>query len=342
MVKNTKHQYNLSMDFNPGSQEAFGESEVFLDFQHLLRQAARVDRPVLLIGERGSGKELAASRLHYLSTRWNSPFIALNCAALSPGLIESELFGHERGSFTGAAGQRKGRFEEADGGTLFLDEIGLIPIEVQEKILRAVEYGSFQRVGSSRTVEVNVRIIGATNQDLPSLCEDGLFKRDLLDRLSFEVLFIPPLRERGDDILKLADYFAVKMSRELGRDASSTFSREVCTLISGHSWPGNIRELKNAVERAVYREEGSVIYDLILDPFLNPYMNPTLENSQTRTRVPEWPIDLKEEVSELEELRLSQAMSEADGHQGNAAELLGLSYNQFRGLYRKNLQEEQS
>ncbi|MCK5737326.1 MAG: sigma 54-interacting transcriptional regulator, partial [Spirochaetaceae bacterium] len=205
------------MDFNPGIQEALGESEVFLDFQYQIRQAAGVDRPILLIGERGSGKELAASRLHYLSPRWNSPFVALNCAALSPGLIESELFGHERGSFTGAEGQRKGRFEEADGGTLFLDEIGLIPIEVQEKILRAVEYGSFQRVGSSRTIEVDVRIIGAANQNLPDLCDQGMFKRDLLDRLSFEVLFIPPLRVRGDDILKLADHFALKMSRELGR-----------------------------------------------------------------------------------------------------------------------------
>ena len=255
-------------------QEALGESEVFLDFQRLVGQAARVDRSVLVIGERGSGKELAASRIHFLSSRWNEPFVALNCAALSPGLIESELFGHESGSFTGAAGQRKGRFEEAHGGTLFLDEIGLIPIEVQEKILRAVEYGTFQRVGSSRTVEVDVRIVGATNQDLPALCDSGAFKRDLLDRLSFEVLFIPPLRERGEDIIRLADFFSARMARELGREGIPQFSEEVLRQLLSYSWPGNIRELKNTIERAVYREDGAYIEELILDPFRNPWDNP--------------------------------------------------------------------
>ena len=333
MVKYAKLRYTQAMVNNSGTHDALGESEVFLDFQHMLRQAAGVDRPVMLIGERGSGKELAASRLHYLSNRWNAPFVALNCAALSPGLIESELFGHERGSFTGAAEQRKGRFEEADRGTLFLDEIGLIPIEVQAKILRAVEYGSFQRVGSSRTIEVDVRIIGATNQNLPDLCNRGMFKRDLLDRLSFEVLFLPPLRERGNDILKLADYFAVKMSRELGREASPTFSEHVIRLLVTHPWPGNIRELKNSVERAVYREEGSEISDLILDPFQNPWET----KSENRFPRPEWPVNLKEEIQDLEEQRLLQALEESEGHQGNAAELLSLSYDQFRGLYRKNL-----
>lgn len=326
------------MDYTPVSQEALGESEAFLQFQQLLGLAARVDRPVLVIGERGSGKELAASRLHYLSSRWNAPFVALNCAALSPGLIESELFGHESGSFTGATGQRKGRFEEADSGTLFLDEIGLIPIEVQEKILRAVEYGTFQRVGSSRTVAVNVRIIGATNQDLPALCESGLFKRDLLDRLSFEVLFIPPLRERGDDLLKLADHFAVNMSRELGRDVSPVFSDQVLYRIASHSWPGNVRELKNAVERAVYREEESVINDIIIDPFHNPWTDEEIlesEQSEQKDIQPEWPVDLKAEIRALEEMRLTEAINRAEGHQGKAADLLGLSYDQFRGLYRK-------
>lgn len=330
------------MEFNPGPQEALGESEAFLEFQQLLGRAARVDRSVLVIGERGSGKELAASRLHYLSGRWKAPFIALNCAALSPGLIESELFGHESGSFTGATGLRKGRFEEAHNGSLFLDEIGLIPIEVQEKILRVVEYGTFQRVGSSRTVEVDVRIIGATNQDLPELCSTGMFKRDLLDRLSFEVLFLPPLRERGDDILKLADHFALRMSRELGRDSSPDFSDEIRRVIKNHSWPGNIRELKNAVERAVYREDGPVISQLIIDPFLNPWADNNADIAVAARQFPDpplWPMDLKTEMRNLEELRLNEAMAEAAGHQGKAAELLGLSYDQFRGLYRKGDQE---
>ena len=340
------------MEPSTGTQEALGESEVFLDFQRILGRVARVDRPVLVIGERGSGKELAASRLHYLSSRWNEPFVALNCAALSPGLIESELFGHESGSFTGAQGQRKGRFEEAHGGTLFLDEIGLIPIEVQEKVLRAVEYGTFQRVGSSRTIEVDVRIIGATNQDLPALCDEGAFKRDLLDRLSFEVLFIPPLRERGADIAMLADFFASRMARELGRDSVPLFSEDVLILLMEHDWPGNIRELKNAVERAVYREDGAVISELELNPFRNPWIvrqdgpmpsaggSPPDGSAETGTdsggeRTPPWPRDIKEAVRNLEEIWLRDALAEADGHQGRAAELLGLSYDQFRGLYRK-------
>ena len=184
--------------------EAIGQSEAFLMFQESLSQVATVNRPVLLMGERGTGKELAAMRLHYLSQRWQEPLIALNCAALNPSLIETELFGHEKGAFTGAFQSRKGRFEAAESGTLFLDEIGIIPLEVQEKILRIVEYGSFERVGGSLPVDVDVRLVGATNADLLDLTARGLFKRDLLDRLSFEVLFLPPLREREGDILLLS------------------------------------------------------------------------------------------------------------------------------------------
>jgi len=192
--------------------EALGQSEPFLDFQERLSRVAPVNRPVLLVGERGTGKELAASRLHFLSNRWQGPLVALNCAALSPTLIESELFGYERGAFTGAQQRRVGRFEAADEGTLFLDEIGTIPLEVQEKILRVVEYGTFERVGSPQSVEVDVRIIAATNADLGGLVERGRFKQDLLDRLSFEVLCLPPLRDRREDILLLARHFAAAMA----------------------------------------------------------------------------------------------------------------------------------
>lgn len=332
LVKTAKVIENGNMKYQ--RQEPLGESEAFLEFQRRLGQAARVDRSVLVIGERGSGKELAASRLHFLSSRWNAPFVVLNCAALAPGLIESELFGHESGAFTGARGQKKGRFEEADGGTLFLDEIGLIPLEVQEKILRVVEYGAFQRVGSSHTTAVDVRIIGATNQDLPRLCDDGAFKRDLLDRLSFEVLFIPPLRVRDGDILMLAEHFASRMTRELGRTAAPVFSNAVQTLITRHSWPGNIRELKNTIERAVYREEGSSIQELILDPFSNPWEDAPLgQSGQINGR---WPRDIKAAVRELESRWLDEAMEHTQGHQGKAAELLSLSYDQFRRLYRKH------
>ena len=184
-------------------------------------------RPVLCIGERGTGKELAVSKLHYLSPRWQGPLVALNCAALSPALIESELFGHEEGAFTGATGRRTGRFEAAHGGTLFLDEIAQIPIEVQEKILRVVEYGMFERVGSSQPIQVDVRIVGATNADLMALAAAGRFKRDLLDRLSFDVLLLPPLRERREDILLLANHFAARMTFELvvlGRNNPSLYA----------------------------------------------------------------------------------------------------------------------
>ena len=191
-----------------GMIEALGQSEVFLEFQERLSRVAPVDRPVLLVGERGTGKELAASRLHFLSQRWQGPLVALNCAALAPSLLESELFGYEKGAFTGAVQRRAGRFEAADSGTLFLDEIGNIPLEVQEKILRVVEYSVFERVGSSESVEVDVRIIAATNADLNHLVQKNHFKQDLLDRLSFEVLFVPPLRERQEDIALLAGHFA--------------------------------------------------------------------------------------------------------------------------------------
>ena len=180
-----------------GRTEAIGQSEIFLEFQERLSRIARVNRPALLVGERGSGKELAVSRLHYLSPRWQGPLLALNCAALSPSLIESELFGHEPGAFTGAVGRRAGRFEAADGGTLFLDEIGQLPLEVQEKLLRVVEYASFERVGGSQPIQADVRIIGATNADLAELARQGRFKTDLLDRLSFEVVFVPPCASAG-------------------------------------------------------------------------------------------------------------------------------------------------
>ena len=241
--------------FSSSAGEALGQSEAFLDFQERLARVAPVNRPVLLIGERGTGKELAASRLHFLSKRWQGPFVTLNCATLSPSLIEAELFGYEKGAFTGAEGRRSGRFEAADGGTLFLDEIGSIPLEAQEKILRVVEYGSFERVGSSRPIEVDVRIVGATNVDLAAMAERKDFKRDLLDRLSFEVLFLPPLRYREEDIMLLANHFATRMSFELGRNKIPTFTASVVRALEANSWRGNIRELKNVVERAVHRAD---------------------------------------------------------------------------------------
>ncbi|MGD1823392.1 MAG: phage shock protein operon transcriptional activator [Pleomorphochaeta sp.] len=330
-------------------EKPLGESDIFLKFQRQLSKAAKVNRSVLVIGERGSGKELAAQRLHYLSPRWENSLITVNCAALPPSLIETELFGHESGAFTGAQKARKGRFEEAEGGTLFLDEIGLIPLEVQEKILRVVEYGTFERVGSSKSHKVDVRIIGATNSDLKKLCKEGKFKEDLLDRLSFEVLFLPPLRTRKTDIILLANYFANKMSLECDFNKMPEFSEEVIEKLLRYNWPGNVRELKNVVERAVYRSNSDLINDIVLDPFKNPFQvddekdeseefKEEKQESIENNNLEENNLVLKDYMINKQNFDLQylkQALIEANNNQRQAADLLGLSYDQLRGLYRK-------
>ena len=326
--------------------EALGQSEAFLEFEERLSRIAPVDRPVLLVGERGTGKELAARRLHFLSTRWKGPLVALNCSALTSSLIESELFGYERGAFTGAEKRRAGRFEAADGGTLFLDEIGNIPTEVQEKILRVVEYGVFERVGGSESVEVDVRIIAATNADLVALAEEGQFKQDLLDRLSFEVLFLPPLRERKEDILLLANHFAARMAFELGRKEIPQFTDEAIAALESYSWPGNVRELKNLVERAVYRSDSVLITDIDFNPFRSPYGErrpPIKEHLAIESGKPSFK-DLtdkpfKEAVRELEIRLLQRTLQKTKYNQRKAARALGLTYHQFRGLYRKYIED---
>ncbi len=312
--------------------DAIGESTQFLDFQQSISRVAKIDRPVLFIGERGSGKELAAARLHYLSNRWDKPFITLNCAALNPNLIETELFGHTQGAYTGAGAKRKGRFEEANGGTLFLDEIGLLPMEVQSKILRVVEYGVFEMVGSSEPIKTNVRIIGATNINLKHLADKGEFKADLLDRLSFEVLFLPPLRARKKDIMLLASHFASRIAKELELEGVIEFSDHVIKQINDYSWPGNIRELKNVIERAVYCEETNIINSIKLDPFKNPYQ----ETETTSDSTAEFNLsNFKDDIKKLERNYISEALKQCDNKQKEASELLNITYDQFRGLYRK-------
>jgi psp operon transcriptional activator len=341
----------LGPDISTGiTTEAIGQSDAFFEFQEQIAKVAPIDRPVLLMGERGTGKELAATRLHYLSNRWEGPRITLNCATLPPSLMETELFGHEKGAFTGAIQQRPGRFEMADNGTLFLDEIGNIPMEAQEKILRVVEYGAFERVGGTRPVEVNVRVIGATNADLPALARENQFKQDLLDRLSFEVLFLPPLRERKGDIRFLSDHFARRMAYEIGMDQIPSFSPDAARALEKHTWPGNIRELKNVVERAVYRSASSRIKFIDLDPFQSPYPAENTTNNQRRpgldpakeetpvkeSKTPDLTrLPLKEAVKSLEIDMINRALKNARYHQKKAAAHLGLTYDQFRGLLRK-------
>ena len=251
--------------------ETIGTSESFLFFQQQVARVAGASRPVVLIGERGTGKELAAARIHYLSPRWSGPLIKLNCAALASSVLESELFGHEAGAFTGANRQREGRFESAHGGTLFLDELGLMPLAVQEKLLRVVEYGTFERVGSSEAIGVDVRLVAATSVDLCGLVAEGRFKADLSDRLSFQVLYVPPLRLREGDIVVLANHFAKRFAIELGLKWTPSFNPSAVAELQRYDWPGNVRELKNVVERAVYLSEGPEISLITLNPFNPPF-----------------------------------------------------------------------
>ena len=319
-----------------------GESPAFMEVLEAVSQAAPLNRPVLLIGERGTGKELIADRLHYLSQRWDQPFVKLNCAALTESLLESELFGHEAGSFTGATKQRKGRFEMAHEGTLFLDELANTSLQVQEKILRVIEYGEFERVGGQKAVKVDVRIVAATNEDLPTLVEAGEFRADLLDRLAFDVLTVPPLRAREEDILPLAEHFARRMASELSLDFFPGFSGSAQEKLLGYDWPGNVRELKNVVERAVYRsgEAEDPIDEIVFDPFASPY-RPKTEVAQAddspsaSPSIPKGPLDLKETVKEFEIELLEQGMEAAKFNQRKAAEYLGLTYHQLRGYLRK-------
>jgi len=254
-------------------QPLIGESPIFLEVLEHVSRVAQLNRPVLVIGERGTGKELVAARIHFLSPRWDRPFVKLNCAALAESLLETELFGHEAGSFTGATRRRLGRFELANEGSMFLDELSNTSERVQEKVLRVIEYGELERVGGNDTIRTDVRIIGATNEDLPTLAEQGKFRADLLDRLAFDVITLPPLRERREDIMPLAEHFAVKMSGELGLELFQGFSDSAREGLMDYRWPGNVRELKNVVERAVYSALGDdePISGLIFDPFDSPW-----------------------------------------------------------------------
>jgi len=324
-----------------------GESASFLEMQEHVSVVAPLNKPVLIVGERGTGKELVAARLHFLSRRWEQTFLKINCAAVSETLLEAQLFGHEAGAFTGAVKQRKGFFERADGGTLFLDELANTELSVQEKILRVIEYGEFERLGGSETLSVDVRIVAATNEDLPELARQNRFREDLLDRLAFDVITLPPLRERSEDILVLAEHFAVGMVKELGGERFSGFSDAVTASLLNYPWPGNIRELKNVIERAVYQNGEGVITNLVFNPFDSPYRlsapGPEREaglaasaDSLAALQPSEaGSFDFKSTVKDFEIALLRRALEQNQFNQKKAAETLGLSYHQLRGYLRK-------
>jgi formate hydrogenlyase transcriptional activator len=238
--------------------DLIGSSSKFRALLQDVQMVSRVDSAVLIQGETGTGKEVIARAIHEASPRRNNRFVALNCAAIPSALLESELFGHERGAFTGACAQTKGRFQMADGGTLFLDEIGDMPLELQPKLLRALQEREIERLGSTQTVRVNVRVVAATNQDLAELVNKKLFRADLFYRLNVIPLYLPPLRERVQDIQPLTEFFVAKFAASLNRPID-VIPDEVVEVLKAHDWPGNIRELQNCIERAVLYSDGSVL-----------------------------------------------------------------------------------
>ncbi|RUO77403.1 phage shock protein operon transcriptional activator [Idiomarina seosinensis] len=337
-----------------------GESNSFVEVLEHVSQAAPLNKPILIIGERGTGKELIAQRCHFLSQRWDQKYITLNCASLNDNLLESELFGHESGAFTGATKRHEGRFERADNGSLFLDELANTSMLVQEKLLRVIEYGEFERVGGSRPVKVDTRLIAATNEDLPSLASSGKFRHDLLDRLAFDVITLPPLRERREDIMVLAEHFAIAMARELHYELFSGFTEKAKRLLLDYHWPGNVRELKNVIERSVYRVgNGHVpVHDIVLDPFASPYRpapQPSSGADKTNVEAPRQesaaeptvapsssspvdlsqPVDLKQQSQDFETGLLKEALKICQYNQKKTAKHLGLTYHQLRGYLKK-------
>jgi len=342
-----------------------GQSNSFLNVLDQVSQIASLNKPVLIIGERGTGKELIAARLHYLSQRWDQTYLTLNCASLNENLLESELFGHEAGAFTGASKRHEGRFERANFGTLFLDELANTPGLVQEKLLRVIEYGEFERVGGSRPIKVDVRLVCATNEDLPGMAERGEFRADLLDRLAFDVITLPPMRERREDIMQLAEHFAINMARELNFELFSGFSEKAKRQLLDYDWPGNVRELKNVVERSVYRTNNPYVpvHDILFDPFASPFRpkarvrtkdrQPVQAIPETSTVAAPPPIiqpaaasgslqfdfsqvqDFKELSENYEVTLIKQALAACQYNQKKTADALNLTYHQLRGYMKK-------
>jgi psp operon transcriptional activator len=342
-----------------------GQSNSFLNVLDQVSQIASLNKPVLIIGERGTGKELIAARLHYLSQRWDQTYLTLNCASLNENLLESELFGHEAGAFTGASKRHEGRFERANFGTLFLDELANTPGLVQEKLLRVIEYGEFERVGGSRPIKVDVRLVCATNEDLPGMAERGEFRADLLDRLAFDVITLPPMRERREDIMQLAEHFAINMARELNFELFSGFSEKAKRQLLDYDWPGNVRELKNVVERSVYRTNNPYVpvHDILFDPFASPFRpqarvrtkdrQPVQATPETSAVAAPPPIiassaassflqfdfsqvqDFKELSENYEVTLIKQALAACQYNQKKTADALNLTYHQLRGYMKK-------
>lgn len=308
----------------PAPFDLVGRSAAAARVLTLIERVARVPRPVLIQGERGTGKELVARAIHGASGR-RGLFVAINCAAIPEALLEAELFGYDKGAFTGAERRSKGKFELASEGTLFLDEIGHMPASFQQKILRAVEYGAFLRVGGADELKVSTRIIAATNADLREKIASGAFLPDLYDRLAFEVIRVPALRERPEDIEPLAEHFIEAFAREMPEFTGKRLAKDALELLRHYPFPGNVRELKNIIERAVYRDASPVISVDDIEP-IEPLPAPARASGGS----------FKEQIEARERELITDALERAGGNQAQAARLLGLSYHQFRYFHAKH------
>ncbi len=306
--------------------QVVGESEAFLQVIEAARRIARVPRPVLIRGARGTGKELIAAFIHYHSDRAEKPFITVNCAAFHGNLLESELFGHEKGAFTGADRRKIGRFEQADGGTLFLDEIGNMAQDFQQKILRVLEYQSFERVSGTETIETDVRVVAATNADLEAMMSEGRFRPDLYDRLSFKELRLPALSGRHGDVPLLVEHFRLRISAEIPWVAERRFTDAALTVLGRYPWPGNVRQLKNVVERILCAGDA-----------------PQIEAAEVARELedPERSAGgFKERIEALERQLVLDSLLRCSGNQRAAADDLELTYDQLRHLYKKHKLKE--
>jgi Nif-specific regulatory protein len=305
-----KNKYTIS--------NIIGSSNRMREVFQMVSQVCRSNATVLIRGESGTGKELVANSIHYNSQRASAPFIKVNCAALPSNLIESELFGHEKGAFTGAIKQKIGKFEMAHRGTIFLDEIGSINLDVQANLLRILQEKEFDRVGGQRTIKVDVRVIAATNKNLEQAVDEGTFRGDLYYRLNVFPIYMPPLRERKTDMLLLSDYFLEKYAKENHKDIRR-FSTPAIDMLMQYHWPGNVRELENCIERAVLLCEEGVIHSY--------HLPPTLQTGQESGTLPA--LSLEEAVANLEKEMLIDALKNTRGNITNAAQVLQTTVRKF-------------
>lgn len=320
VIEDERDRLRRQVRNNYGFDNIIGHAPAMRRIFEQVRQVAKWNSTVLIRGESGTGKELIANAIHYNSPRVSGPFVKLNCAALPDNLLESELFGHEKGAFTGAVNQRKGRFEQADGGTLFLDEIGEISASFQAKLLRILQEGEFERVGGMNTLKVNVRIIAATNRNLEEAVEEGVFREDLYYRLNVMPLFMPPLRDRLEDLPDLACFLVHKIAKQQGRELAITDS--TIRILMQHRWPGNVRELENCLERGAIQSESGVIDRDVIDI--------TGCDNQGLSYLPTPDFSVESEEGELgERERVIAALEQAGWVQAKAARLLSMTPRQI-------------